>query len=143
MECDDVVTLSDLAYCQGEDALIYIGEMEEYSGYEDATLTRIMFTNLATQHKTVIAVGGEFLPELVIHSEDFTPVPGHTYRVEATRYSTGGGITPIRMKPYEVIYTGYEVSDTAYDAFLVRFVKVFTMTPTVSVSTEQHMSVPE
>lgn len=142
MECAEVATLSDIAYCQGEDALIHIGELEEYSGYELAEQTRILWTNLATGHKTVIAIGGEYLPELVIHSEDFTPVDGQVYKVEVTRYSTGGGITPLRVKPFEVVYTGYEISDTAYDALLVRFVKVFTVTSTVSVSTDQYLSLP-
>lgn len=141
MECADVVTLSDLGYCQGEDALIHIGELGEYSGYELAEETRILFTNLATGHKTIIPIRGEDLPELVINSEDFTPIDGHVYRVEVTRYADGGGITPLRVKPFEVIYTGYVVSSTDYDALLVRFVKVFTVTPTVAISTDQYMSV--
>lgn len=143
MECADVVTLSDLAYCQGEDAVIHIGELEEYSGYDDALQTRILFTDLATGHKTAIAIRGQDLPELVIDSEAFTPVPGHVYQVEATRYANGGGITPLRMLPFEVLYTGYNVTSTAYDGLLVRFVKVFTTTPTVAISTEQWLSLPE
>lgn len=137
MDCADKGLLSDLSYCQGENAIIHIGELENYSGYEDATQLRVLFTNLATGHKTVIAVGGEFLPEIVIHSEDFTPVPEHGYEVKVVRAQDLGGITPLRIKPYEATYAGYDLSTEAFDALLVRFVKVFTATATIEHSTEQ------
>lgn len=143
MECTDIATLSDLSYCSGEGAIIHIGELEEYPGYTDASEFRILFTNLATGHKTVIPIKGDELPELVIESEDFSPVPGYVYQIQAVRVASGGGITPLRLLPFEVLYTGYNVSATGYDALIARFVKVFTSTPTVDIATEQYLSLPQ
>ena len=141
MACDNFAQLSDVAYCQGEDAIIHIGELETYSGYEAAEQLRILWTDMATGHKTVIAIGGEYLPELVIHSEDFTPTPGHVYEVKVVRAADLGGITLLPVYPFTATYTGYVLSTDVFDGFYVRFVKVFTVTPTVAVATEQWLTI--
>ena len=58
------------------------------------------------------------------------------------RAPSGGGITPLRVIPFTVTYVGYTIGADAFNALLVRFVKVFTSTPTVVVSTEQWLSLP-
>lgn len=142
MNCATEATLSDIAYCQGADALIHIGELETYSGYEIAEDLWIRFEDMAVGTSVVIPIRGQDLPELVIDSEDFTPTPGHVYRITVARAPSGGGITPLRVKPFEVTYIGYTIAADAFDALLVRFIKVFTSTPTVVVSTEQWLSLP-
>ena len=50
MNCTDKATLSSIAYCQGADALIHIGELETYSGYEIAEDLWIRFEDMAVRH---------------------------------------------------------------------------------------------
>lgn len=140
MVCANDALLNDLAYCQGEGAIIHIGEMEVYSGYENAEQLRLLFTRLQDDHKTVIPIAGEYLPELVINSEDFTPVAGCVYRVQLVKDNDLGGISPFPLLTFSVTYVGYDTDTTAYDGLLVRFVKVFTMTSTQAVATEQYFT---
>lgn len=143
MQCDELITLADQVYCQAEGALIHIGELETSMASPYIDGVRIMFTDKSTGHKTIIEVDDTYLPELVIETEDFKPTDGHVYLVQATYSNVGGGIIPLRLKPFEISGSTISTYATAFDGFLVRFVRVFTATSTVVAASEQWLSLPE
>lgn len=142
MECAEHAALQDLSYCQGTGAIIHIGELETAIAPPLDQDIDIKFTDLATGHVLVLPVEAANLPSLVIDSTLFTPVPGHTYMIEAVYSRAGGGITPQRLRPYIMSAGVASLAANAYDFLTARFVKVFNATATVEAATEQWLTIP-
>lgn len=145
MGCDNVIHCADLSYCQGEGAILHICELDPATDPPDPALLKVLFTNLATGNKVEFPVFVEGYPSLDISiaSENFTPIAGHMYQVEVVYQETGGGIFPMKIVPFVWVDGAIDVSDLVYDALMVRFVKVFTQTATISMATEQWLMVPQ
>lgn len=123
MLCQSVGKCADLSYCQEEGAVLHVGEVAQDFGALD--ILRVVFTDLATGRATVIDgdVSGQEISAVL---DGFLPLPGHSYRVQVTHGIYGGGIFPVQIKPfeYDAIAEDFDVSTTAYDHLLVRFVRV-------------------
>lgn len=144
MLCNDLGVCNDLSYCQGKNAVLHIGQSYTDIGITDGAEIRVLFTNRTTGAVTALDIDTEQLPSIDLDTEGFTPIKGHSYLVQLVLESSGGGIMPIQVKPYEWSDGSYDVSSTGYDGLLVRFTRVFTQTDSTTASvdsaTEQWMT---
>ena len=136
MLCQDLARCVDLSYCQAEGAVLNIGHLEDtpYPG-----TVRVTFTDLSTGRQTIIDNAGT-LPDISIDTEDFTPMAGHVYQIEAVLNAETGGIIPVPFVPYVMNGNDLEAGTVAYLYATARFVKVFNLTG-VDSATEQYLTI--
>jgi hypothetical protein len=101
---------------------------------------RVTFLNLATQRETTLDADANG-DELSVIMDGFAPTPGQVYKVTVTWSRYGGGIFPVQVYPYEYVTDGFDISATAHDHLLVKFVKNHNTTGVDSAS-EQWLSLP-
>lgn len=128
MLCSNFQKGLSLSLCTDPDGALYIGSV-------DATGLKALFTDLATERRTIVDViaDGE---EWYVEAPDFF-VEGHTYSVQLVTQL----IVPIDFYPYTFDGTDFVVSDTLTGGVTFAVVKVYDTAGDSYVGLDQHISV--
>ena len=138
MLCQSVGKCADLSYCSEEGAILHIGEAAQTFGALDSV--DVKFTDLSTGRITVLdcdEAGGELSCVL----DGFAPIPGHVYKVEVVGNAYGYQFFPVQVSPFEFNAGAMDITSTAYDHILVRFVKSHN-TAGIDQTGDQWLSLP-